>query len=83
MLTCLKSKEDYLSANTKKWLISNVSIVHLYEIQEPLTAVRLLCNLTASGQLESAVTLYLLGDILNRLNSTNHELLMEVVKIAH
>ena len=44
--------------------------------------IYLLHNLTSSGQLELAVTLYLLGDILNRFDSTNNEireLLIEVV----
>ena len=53
------------------------------DTQEPLMAIHLLRNLTSSGQLEPAVTLYLLGDILNRYDSTNNEIresLIEVVR---
>ena len=51
-------------------------------MQAPLQAVDLLLNLTASEeQPEPAVTLFLLGDILNRFNSTGSPLSEQLAEV--
>ncbi len=49
--------------------------------KDPIDAVHLIQNLTDEGKVDAATILYLLGDTLNRINSTNVETQEELSQV--